>query len=178
MAKDGRATEEYLGIVSEWSSVGQRADLGSAYPLYSFSRKTIVGDAKDLFPNPGYVFLLNRGELSAGDFVRIRSVFNLKYQNKSARECAYVCRDTPVSINTPIGQGDVAVLLDVPDFDPRESSFKIARPAYNVTPLFFVRNESRVVFGPLIRSQVVRTEHDSIEAISWNCQGILEFFMS
>ncbi len=89
--------EEYLAVVSEWSGYGaQSANLvGNAYPVFCITRGEVVDRPIEQFPNPGYIFLVNRGELTAWDFVRIRPGLNKKYKNASLRECYYISMSTP-----------------------------------------------------------------------------------
>src|SRR6476620_1219824 len=111
--------EEYLAVVSEWSGYGhQSASLvGNAYPLFSLSRGEVVDRPIEQFPNPGYIFLVNRGELAAWDFVKIKPGLNKKYKNASLRECYYIAMSTPEALDATAADLPVAVLLDVTNFD-------------------------------------------------------------
>jgi len=164
--------EEYLAVVSEWSGYGhQSASLvGNAYPLFCLSRNEVVERPIEQFPNPGYIFLVNRGELSTWDFVRIRPGLNKKYKNSSLRECYYISMATPEVVET-IHSINFAILLDVANFDPLSSSNLIRNPTQGVTPVFYVRNIQQRIFGPLQRTQMVRNRMDTLEAIQWEPCG-------
>ena len=163
------AEGQYLAVVSEWSSYNARGGLlGNAYPVYSYDSDSIVEQPEDLFFNPGYVFLLARDTLAAWDFVRLRPALNEKYQNRDRRDCGYLSHSVPELITKPEDQGNVATILDVPDFNPVETNCQLQLPPQNVTPLFFVRNRSDKIFGPLIRQRVLRSEQETLEAITWS----------
>jgi hypothetical protein len=161
-------SEEYLAVVSEWSSYASQSTsrVGNAYPIFCLSRGELVENPTDIFPNPGYIFLVHRGELRAWDFVRIRPMQNARYKHANPRECYYIARSTPQPLDTP---DDVrcAVVLDVPLFDPGRSDGTIRNPRQNATPVFFVRNSGGRLFGPLRRAQVNRTGNETLDSIQW-----------
>ena len=165
--------EEYLAVVSEWSGYGaQSANLvGNAYPIFCISRGEVVERPIEQFPNPGYIFLVNRGELTAWDFVRIRPGLNKKYKNASLRECYYISMSTPMVLEGPTPDLPAAVLLEMTNFDPLTSSNLIRNPTQGVTPVFFVRNVQQRIYGPLLRTQVTRSRMDTIDAIQWEPCG-------
>jgi energy-coupling factor transporter ATP-binding protein EcfA2 len=165
--------EEYLAVVSEWSGYGaQSANLvGNAYPIFCISRSEVVERPIEQFPNPGYIFLVNRGELTAWDFVRIRPGLNKKYKNASLRECYYISMSTPQVLEGPTPDVPAALLLEVANFDPLTSSTLIRNPTQGVTPVFFVRNVQQRIYGPLLRTQVTRSRMDTIDAIQWEPCG-------
>ncbi len=165
--------EEYLAVVSEWSGYGtQSANLvGNAYPIFSLTRGEIVERPIEQFPNPGYIFLVNRGELTAWDFVKIKPGLNKKYKNASLRECYYIAMSTPEVLDASAPELPVAILLDSTNFDPLTSSNVIRNPSQGVTPLFFVRNAQHRIYGPLIRTQLVRGRTDALDAIHWEPYG-------
>ncbi len=165
--------EEYLAVVSEWSGYGaQSANLvGNAYPVFCITRGEVVERPIEQFPNPGYIFLVNRGELTAWDFVRIRPGLNKKYKNASLRECYYISMSTPQVLEGPTPDLPVAILLEVANFDPLTSSNLIRNPQQGVTPVFFVRNVQQRIYGPLLRTQVTRSRMDTLDAIQWEPCG-------
>ena len=165
--------EEYLAVVSEWSGYGaQSANLvGNAYPIFCITRGEVVDKPIEQFPNPGYIFLVNRGELTAWDFVRIRPGLNKKYKNASLRECYYISMSTPQVLEGPTPDLPAALLLEVANFDPLTSSNLIRNPSQGVTPVFFVRNVQQRIYGPLLRTQVTRSRMDTIDAIQWEPCG-------
>jgi energy-coupling factor transporter ATP-binding protein EcfA2 len=173
--------EEYLAVVSEWSGYGaQSANLvGNAYPVFCITRGEVVDRPIEQFPNPGYIFLVNRGELTAWDFVRIRPGLNKKYKNASLRECYYISMSTPQVLEGFTADLPVAILIEVANFDPQTSSSLIRNPSQGVTPIFFVRNVQQRIYGPLLRTQVTRSRMDTIDAIQWEpCgkEGIIHEF--
>src|SRR2546423_7204046 len=165
--------EEYLAVVSEWSGYGtQSANLvGKAYPIFCVTRGEVVERPIEQFPNPGYIFLVNRGELTAWDFVKIRPGLNKKYKNASLRECYYIAMSTPEPLDTSAPEMPVAMLLEAANFDPTSPSNVIRNPQQGVTPIFFVRNAQHRIYGPLLRTQVVRGRTDSLDAIHWEAYG-------
>src|SRR5436309_3413926 len=165
--------EEYLAVVSEWSGYGaQSANLvGNAYPIFCISRGEVVDKPIDQFPNPGYIFLVNRGELNAWDFVRIRPGLNKKYKNASLRECYYIAMSTPPVLDASAGDLGCATILDVSTFDPSSSTSPIRNLAQGVTPIFFIRHIQQRIFGPLVRTQAVRNRSDMLDAIHWEPCG-------
>lgn len=170
-----------MAVVSEWSSYGASSAnlVGNAYPLFNITRGAVIDKPMELFPNPGYIFLVNRGELTSWDFVRIRPDLNKKYRNASLRECYYVAMSTPAVLDGPTPDLPVAIVLEVVNFDPMGTSNVIRNPAQGVTPVFFVRNVQQKIYGPLLRTQVVRSRMDTIDAIHWepcNKEGIVYEF--
>src|SRR5262249_16653935 len=165
--------EEYLAVVSEWSGYGhQSASLvGNAYPLFSITRGEVVEKPIDQFPNPGYIFLVNRGELTAWDFVRIRPGLNKKYKNASLRECYYISMSTPQVLAGPTPDLPAAVLLEVANFDPLTSSNLIRSPSQGVTPVSSARKVQQRIYGPLLRTQATRSRMDTLDAIQWEPCG-------
>ena len=160
--------EEYLCVVSEWSSYGHAGGrVGNAYPLLSITRNEAVARPMDEFPNPGAIFLTARGDLNVWDFVLVRPTQNLKYSNASPRDCFFIPRRTPTILDVAPPDCRFATLLEVPIFDPGESSGLIRNPAQGVTPVFYVRDMNQRIFGPLSRVRVNRTEYDTLAAIQW-----------
>jgi hypothetical protein len=160
--------EEILAVVSEWSSYGQQSAsrVGNAYPIYSLTRNAVIDQPVEDFPNPGYIFLVNRGELSGWDYVLLRPDLNRRYKHQNQRECYYIARGTPTALEA-VGDSRFAVLLDVPAFDPLTATSVLRNPLQNVTPAFFVRNAAGKIFGPLRRVQVSRGGTEALEAIQW-----------
>ena len=77
MNPDPPATQQYLSIISEWSSIGTSGvRVGNAFPLFSLTKQTPVANPADEFPNPGAIFLVNRGERRVWD-IRIVSLESL-----------------------------------------------------------------------------------------------------
>jgi energy-coupling factor transporter ATP-binding protein EcfA2 len=165
--------EEYLAVVSEWSGYGtQSANLvGNAYPIFCITRGEVVERPIEQFPNPGYIFLVNRGELAAWDFVKIRPGLNKKYKNASLRECYYIAMSTPEVLDTSAPELPVAMLLEAANFDPLTSSNVLRNPQQGVTPIFFIRNAQHRIYGPLLCTQVVRSRMDAIDTIHWEAYG-------
>ena len=165
--------EEFLAVVSEWSGYGaQSANLvGNAYPIFSLTRSEVVDRPIEQFPNPGYIFLVNRGELTAWDFVKIKPGLNKKYKNASLRECYYIAMSTPEVLDASAPELPVAMLIEAANFDPQTTSNIIRNPTQGVTPIFFVRNAQHRIFGPLVRTQIVRGRTDAIDAIHWEPYG-------
>lgn len=161
--------EEYLAVVSEWSSYAQQSPskVGNCYPILGILKGRVVEKPLEEFPNPGYIFLVNRGELCHWDFIRVKPVQNARYHNRTERECYYIARFTPPPLDTVAPDTQFASLLDVPSFDPIMSSNQIRNPHQNVTPLFFVRNLQQKIYGPLRRTQVTRNVSEAPESIHW-----------
>ena len=161
--------EEYLAVVSEWSGYGHQSSslVGNAYPLFSFTTGQIVAKPVELFPNPGYIFLVNRGELNSWDYVRIKPGLNKKYRDSQHRECYFISMTPPDALEDFSATPNVASLMDVTNFDPTTGSTIIRNPPQGVTPVFFVRNVHQRIFGPLRRTQLVRNRMDALEAIHW-----------
>src|SRR5439155_10679353 len=113
MSADAPVTQQYLSIISEWSSAtpsGVR--VGNAFPIYSLTRQAVVDNPPDEFPNPGAVFLLNRSDRRVWDFVIIAPRANEQYKNRSLRDCYYIGFGTPEPFDPP---GDVVRVASVPD---------------------------------------------------------------
>src|SRR5262245_27271015 len=165
--------EEYLAVVSEWSGYGaQSANLvGNAYPVFCITRGEVVDRPIEQFPNPGYIFLVNRGELTSWDFVRIKPGLNKKYKNSSLRECYYISMSTPQVLEGASPDLPAALLIEVANFDPSHTASVIRNPQQGVTPVFFVRNVQQRIYGPLLRTQVVRTRMDTLDAVHWEPVG-------
>jgi energy-coupling factor transporter ATP-binding protein EcfA2 len=169
MPREPKAEQEHLAVVSEWSSFNARGGLlGNAYPIYSYDSNAVVTQPEDVFYNPGYIFLLGRGTLAAWDFVRVHPAPNDRYQDRERRECGYLSHDVPELIIRPEDQGDVATILQIPDFHPIQTS-QLQSPGQNVTPLFFVQNRAGTIYGPLLRQKVLRSAQETIDAITWTC---------
>src|SRR5262245_34584552 len=165
--------EEYLAVFSEWSRYGaQSANLvGNAYPVFCITRGEVVDRPIEQFPNPGYIFLVNRGELTAWDFVRIRPGLNKKYKNSSLRECYFIAMSTPVPLDPPAADLPVATLLEVANFDPLAPGNLIRNPSQGVTPVCFVRHVQQRIYGPLQRTQLLRSRMDTLDAVQWETCG-------
>src|SRR5947207_12177314 len=150
---------EYLAVVSEWSNYAKSGTLvGNAYPVFNLTEQAVVEDPLEEFPNPGAVFLTNRGELKSGDFVRLHPTLNQYYSSADEiRNCYYIAAKMPQRLTGRPDLPGAAVLLDVPRFDPLADRGVIRNPAQYVTPLFFVRTAQGRIFGPLQRVQVNRT---------------------
>jgi hypothetical protein len=172
MADLDPTAEEYLAVVSEWSSYAKESTsrVGNAYPIFCVSRRSLVEQPTDTFPNPGYIFLVNRGELRAWDYVRIRPLPNLRYKDANPRECYFIARATPPVLEDA-DDCRCAVLLDVPAFDPARADSVLRSPRQNVTPIFYARNAQGRMFGPLRRVQVNRTGEETLDSIQWAPAG-------
>jgi energy-coupling factor transporter ATP-binding protein EcfA2 len=172
MANLDPTNEEYLAVVSEWSSYARESPsrVGNAYPLYCLTRKCLVESPLEDFPNPGYIFLVNRGDLLFWDFVRLRPYTNARYKHTNQRECYFIARGAPPLLETLTADCPVALLLDVPTFDPDSASSLIRHPKQNATPVFFVRNGTKI-FGPLRRVQVSRRGDETLDSIQWEPAG-------
>ncbi|MBX7104052.1 MAG: hypothetical protein K1X57_08215 [Gemmataceae bacterium] len=141
--------------------------VGNAYPIFSLTNNRVVSEPLKEFPNPGYVFLVNRGDLRGGDFVRVQPSENIQKPYKMT-DCAFVIKGmvTPVD---PAGLR-VATVLEVPGFEP-DGEPVIRRPEQSVTPLFFVRNGTKT-YGPLRREQLLTGANEGIyEALHWSAAG-------
>ncbi len=165
--------EEFLAVVSEWSGYGHQSSslVGNAYPLFSFTSGKVVDKPLEQFPNPGYIFLVNRGELTSWDFVRIKPGLNKKYKNAQHRECYFISMPAPPAFDDSTEDLAAGGLIHVPNFDPTSSPTVIRNPSQGVTPVFFVRNVQQRIYGPLCRTQVVRNRMDNLEAIHWEPYG-------
>src|SRR4051794_29398829 len=72
--------EEFLAVVTSWSTYGQKGGLvGSAIPVICTSKNELIADPIELFPDPGYVFLVYRGQALEWDFILVRPERNEKY---------------------------------------------------------------------------------------------------
>jgi energy-coupling factor transporter ATP-binding protein EcfA2 len=168
MAEDTTTKQEYLAVVSEWSSVSTSGSrVGNAFPLFSFTRNEIVKDQDDEFPNFGAVFLVNRGERRVWEFVRLSVKINERYDSNHTRACYYITLAPPPAYEVVGGDCPIAAILDVPHFNVITSDNVIRNPAQNVTPAFFIRDEQHRLFGPLRRTHVAMNSADRIEAIHW-----------
>ena len=157
--------EEFLAIVTSWSTFGQKGGLvGSAIPLYCTSQHEMVVDPIDLFPDPGYVFLVNRGAVLEWDFILVRPKKNDKYYTGKS---FYLSFDIPNALEVGGFDCKYASVLDVPVFDPAGMTGIIRSPIQNVTPVFYVRYQ-RKYYGPLKRVKVTRkSSSEVIEQIQW-----------
>ncbi len=170
MAEFDPSREQYLAVVSEWSGVGKSSAgrVGNAYPLYSFTHGRAVTQPAEEFPNPGYVFLVNRGDLRGGDFVRVQPSENITKPYKET-DCAFVIKGNVVPIE---GQGlSVAVVIEVPAFDPESADMIIRRPDQPVTPVFFVKCGQKY-FGPLHREKLLTGVYEGAwDSLHWTAAG-------
>ncbi|MFL5338533.1 MAG: hypothetical protein ACJ8F7_00050 [Gemmataceae bacterium] len=168
MALETPANQQYLTVVSEWSSYGQSGvRVGNAFPIFSLTANEPVENPIDEFPNPGGIFLVNRGECRVWDYVVTSPRTNEQYKNKNFRDCYYVAFGAPELFDPPPDQCKVAVLLDVPNFNIITSDNVIRNPAQNVTPIFFIRDDQHRIFGPLKRTLVQLDSMERIGAIHW-----------
>jgi hypothetical protein len=159
---------DYLAVVSEWSNYGKSGGLvGNAYPIFNLTDQILVEEPLEDFPNPGAVFLTNRGELKTWDYIRVRPARNYHYSNADLRNCYYIPSRMPQQINDPQALSGVAVLLDLPRFDPLTVHDTLQNPPQNVTPLFFIRTAAGRIFGPLCRTAVNRSGYESLETLGW-----------
>ena len=56
--------QQFLSVVSEWSSIGTSGvRVGNAFPIYSLTKQAVVASPVEEFPNPGAIFLVNRGKV-------------------------------------------------------------------------------------------------------------------
>lgn len=157
--------EEFVAVVTSWYTYGQRGGLvGSALPVYCTTRSELVHDPAELFPDPGYVFLVNRGSVVEWDWILLRPKKNDKYvPGKSF----YLSFDIPNPLEQPRPEDRVASVLDVPAFDPAAPTGLIRSPAQNVLPVFYARHNRRL-YGPLKRLKVNRkTGGDAIDSLQW-----------
>ena len=157
--------EEFVAVVTSWYTYGQKGGLvGSALPVFSTSRNELVNDPSELFPDPGYVFLVNRGSVVEWDWIIVRPKKNDKYvPGKSF----YLSFDIPTALENAGPEARVASVLDVPGFDPAAQTGLIRTPVQNVLPVFYARHNRRL-FGPLKRVKVNRkTGSDTIDSLQW-----------
>jgi energy-coupling factor transporter ATP-binding protein EcfA2 len=157
--------EEFLAVVTSWSTYGQKGGLvGSAIPVYCTSRNELVQDPVELFPDPGYVFLVNRGQVFEWDFILVRPKKNDKYYPGKS---FYLSFDIPLPLETVAADCKYASVLDVSVFDPAAINGIIRTPIQNVTPVFYARYQRRY-FGPLRRVKVNRKSGgEAIDSIQW-----------
>jgi energy-coupling factor transporter ATP-binding protein EcfA2 len=180
MAKEYPTGQQYLTVISEWSSYGQSGvRVGNAFPIFSLTKGEVVSNPIDEFPNPGGIFLVNRGECRVWDYVVVMPKTNEQYKNKGFRDCYYIAFGVP-ELYDPVGdQCKVATVLDVPNFDIVRSDNVIRHPPQSVTSVFFIRDDQQRIFGPLKRTQVVMDTMDRIGAIHWapwgSESGVYEF---
>jgi DNA polymerase III delta prime subunit len=170
MAEFDPSRETYLAVVSEWTGLGKTnaSRVGNAYPLYSFTSNRAVAEPLAEFPNPGYVFLVNRGDLHGGDFVRVQPSENFQKPYKDT-DCAFVVKGTAMLMDA-IGPR-VAVVLDVPTFDPESAETIIRRPEQPVTPIFFIKSGAKY-FGPFARDKTVSGPVEGVfDALHWSAAG-------
>jgi hypothetical protein len=157
--------EEFVAVVTSWYTYGQKGGLvGSALPVFCTSKNELVQDPAELFPDPGYVFLVNRGSVVEWDWIIVRPKKNDKYvPGKSF----YLSFDIPTALEHAGPEARVASVLDVPGFDPAAPTGLIRSPAQNVLPVFYARHNRRL-FGPLKRVKVNRkTGADAIDSLQW-----------
>ena len=158
---------DYLAVVSEWSSTSFRGGLvGNAYPLLNLNTATLVAAPPDEFPNPGAVFLMNRGNLRTWDFIVLRPRRNDRYKDGGQRDCYYITAGQPTPVTSPNQAAHVAVILEHPTFDLGSASRQILNPRHNVTPLFFVQ-KGPTVFGPLLRDVTHLSPLEDVQRIDW-----------
>jgi hypothetical protein len=159
---------DYLAIVSEWSSQAVNGGLvGNAYPILNLETGTEVTDPEADFPNPGAVFLTNRGGMNTWDYVILRLRQNLQYKNERDRECYYITRIQPEVLQLPDQLESVAIVLDHTTFDLNFNNRQIQNPAHNVTPYFFVRKVD-TYFGPMVRERSqLSSSTDDMQRIDW-----------
>ena len=163
MSLESPGNQQYLTVVSEWSSYGQSGvRVGNAFPIFSLTRGEPVENPIDDFPNPGGIFLVNRGECRVWDYVVTTPRTNEQYKNKNFRDCYYVAFGGTEPYDPAPDQCKVAVVLDVPNFNIITSDNVIRNPSQNVTPIFFIRDDQHRIFGPLKRTLV---QLDSLERI-------------
>ncbi len=157
--------EEFLAVVTSWSTYGQKGGLvGSAIPIYCTTRNEMVHDPVELFPDPGYVFLVNRGNVFEWDYILVRPQKNDKYYPGKS---FYLSFNIPNPLEMVTSDCRYATVLDVPVFDPAAVNGIIRSPSQNVTPIFYARCQ-RKYFGPLKRVKVNRKSGgEGIDSIQW-----------
>ncbi len=158
--------EEFLAVVTSWSTYGQKGGLvGSAIPVFCTSRNELVQDPVELFPDPGYVFLVNRGQVFEWDFILVRPKKNDKYYPGKS---FYLSFDIPFQLETVNPDCKYASVLDVPVFDPAAVNGIIRSPIQNVTPVFYARHQLKY-YGPLKRVKVNRKSGgEALDSIQWS----------
>src|SRR5579871_435213 len=164
--------QQYLCVVSEWSSIGTSGvRVGNAFPIFSLTKQAVVASPVEEFPNPGAIFLVNRGERRVWEFVVITPRENELYRNSKLRDCFYIGLGIPDPFD-PLGDDiRVASVLDVPHFNIQSSDNVVRRPSQGVTPLFFIRDDYQRIYGPLKRTQVTFDAMDRLDAIHWSAWG-------
>ena len=121
-----------------------------------------------MFPDPGYVFLVNRGPVAEWDFILVRPKKNDKYVPGKSY---YLSFDIPAAQEVPDPASRYASILDLPAFDPTSVAGLIRNPPQNVTPIFFVRY-LRKFYGPLKRIKVNRKSgSEAIDSLQWAPYG-------
>jgi hypothetical protein len=171
MSQHNPADCDYLAVVSEWSSFGERGGLvGNAYPLFNLTRGQAVAQPLDEFPNAGAVFLPSRGSLNTWDFVILRPRRNDRYRNQSERDCFYIPLRHPELIAQPDQLAEVAVILNHPAFDPSSPVRALLNPRHSVTPVFFVRRGLSFI-GPCLRDVTHLSPMEDVQRIDWRPVG-------
>ncbi len=156
---------DYLAIVSEWSSTTRQGGVvGNAYPILNLAFGEAVAAAQEEFPNPGAVFLMNRGSLKTWDFISLRPRQNERYKDASERDCYFIPARQPELITSPSQLERVAVILDAPSFDLEGTARQILTPRHNVTPYFFVQ-KNQTIYGPLVRVLTQLSPMEDIQRI-------------
>jgi len=167
MAQLDPEKHDYLAVVSEWYSTSARGGVvGNAYPVLNLTTGEAVGAPQEEFPNPGAVFLMNRGSLHTWDFVILKPRQNERYKDTSDRDCYYLTAGQPVLLNKPNQVGNVAVVLSHPAFDLNSATRQILNPRHSVTPIFFVQ-KNQIIFGPLIQDAAHLTPMEDVQRIDW-----------
>lgn len=162
---------DYLAIVSEWSSTTRQGGVvGNAYPILNLAFGEAVAAAQEEFPNPGAVFLMNRGSLKTWDFISLRPRQNERYKDASERDCYFIPARQPELITSPSQLERVAVILDAPSFDLEGTARQILTPRHNVTPYFFVQ-KNQTIYGPLVRVLTQLSPMEDIQRIDWRPAG-------
>lgn len=168
--------EEFLAVVTGWTSTGPRGGyVGSAIPLYCTTQQVMLRDAREVFPDPGYVFLVNRGVLREWDWVLLHPQRNEKYTPGKSQ---YLAFETPTLVKDATSDAVVpydtriASVLDVNSFDPHEPKGVIRNPHQNVLPIFFTR-VGKKIYGPLRRVALHRKIDvlGVIDSIEWEPYG-------
>jgi energy-coupling factor transporter ATP-binding protein EcfA2 len=158
---------DYLAVVSEWSRTTPRGgSVGNAYPLVCLTTGQLIADPDEEFPNPGAVFLTNRGNLKTWDFVVLRPRKNNLYDNSDNRQCFYIPFRIPDPITQPSHADNVATILDYPGLDLNSGARQLINPRHNVTPVFFLR-KGNVYYGPLARTHVQLSPMEDVQRIDW-----------
>lgn len=162
------STEEHLAIVAHWSSYGATGMLlGHAYPLMNLVTKETVQQPKDDFPNPGFIFLLNRGSLASWDYVSVRPQENAKYTDSKPREAYYLCPRTPDAFSESPSHHRVAAIVDLDVSEIALDKRRFDLPSISATPIFFARDGRRLIFGPFELVSNNPGRFGSLDSISW-----------